>query len=57
MDLFCDENDDAEIDDLLAFKKVFEAEIDFVEIDVGVKGSLQMHYDNQTVSEVGLRRR
>ena len=57
VDLFCDEqSNEGEIDDLLSFKKVFEAEIDFIEIDVGVKGSLQMHYDNQTLSEVGLFR-
>ena len=54
MDLFCEESNEGEIDDLLAFKKVFEDEIQFVEIDVGVKGSLQMHYDNQTLSEVVL---
>ncbi len=54
MDLFCEESNEGEIDDLLAFKKVFEDEIQFVEIDVGVKGSLQKHYDNQTLSEVVL---
>ncbi len=54
MDLFCEESNEGEIDDLLAFKKVFEDEIQFVEIDVGVKGSLHMHYDNQTLSEVVL---
>ncbi len=52
MDLFCSQSNEDEIDDLLAFKRVFESDIDFVEIDVGVKGSLQMHYDNQTTTEV-----
>ena len=51
-DLFCEELPEKEIDDLLSFKKVFDSEVDFIDIDFGVKGTLNIKDENETDFEV-----
>ena len=49
IDLFLNEGvRENEIDDLLAFKKVFDSEVEFIDIDFGVKGILKIQLANQT---------
>jgi hypothetical protein len=40
--------DGKEVDDLLAFKKIFDREVEFIDIDFGVKGILKIQLSNHT---------
>ena len=45
--------DEVDVDDLLAYKKVFDGEVEFIDIDFGVKGNMKIQFENQTeLSEV-----